>query len=178
VPWLLRFFDQIRFYPVTADELEKLREDFPLGRFTLRTEATTFSLKAYQSFLNAEAEGIAEFRHRQRTAFVEERERWAAAGQLMVAQEPEVEVEAVLDDGAPDGCELIRTSLTGNLWKVLVQVGDTIQADQPVAIVEAMKMEADVISSFAGKVIEVRVVPGKPVQSGQALIVIQLENPS
>ena len=32
-PWLLRFFDQLRFYPVSADELARIRRDFPLGRF-------------------------------------------------------------------------------------------------------------------------------------------------
>ena len=37
-PWLLRFFDQIRFYPVSAEELLKMREDFPHGRFLLRIE--------------------------------------------------------------------------------------------------------------------------------------------
>jgi urea carboxylase len=32
-PWLLRFFDQIRFYEVSAEELLQLRDDFPRGRF-------------------------------------------------------------------------------------------------------------------------------------------------
>ncbi|MGK2911564.1 MAG: urea carboxylase, partial [Sphingobium sp.] len=42
-PWLLRFFDQIRFYPVTAEELMRHREDFLTGLFQLRVEETTFS---------------------------------------------------------------------------------------------------------------------------------------
>src|SRR4029079_19168187 len=49
-PWLLRFFDQVRFYPVTADELLRHREDFLTGRFQLRVEETTFKLKDYQVF--------------------------------------------------------------------------------------------------------------------------------
>ena len=43
-PWLLRFFDQIRFYPVSADELLEYRDAFPHGRFHVRTEETTFGL--------------------------------------------------------------------------------------------------------------------------------------
>jgi urea carboxylase len=92
----------------------------------------------------------------------------------VAASEPEAEVEVVTDDAAPEGCELIRTPLTGNLWKVLVNVGDKISADQVVVIVEAMKMEADVVSPFSGTVKEIRASAGKPVQSGQALIVVEI----
>ena len=35
-PWLLRFFDQIKFYEVSADELHQMREDFPRGRVELK----------------------------------------------------------------------------------------------------------------------------------------------
>ncbi|PLP20783.1 urea carboxylase, partial [Klebsiella michiganensis] len=40
-PWLLRFFDQLRFYPVSAEELLQIRRDFPLGRYPLRIEHST-----------------------------------------------------------------------------------------------------------------------------------------
>ena len=50
-PWLLRFFDQIRFYPVSEQELLKMREDFVAGRFQLKIEETTFSLKEYNQYL-------------------------------------------------------------------------------------------------------------------------------
>ncbi len=79
-PWLLRFFDQVRFYPVSAAELLQLREDFLTGKFQLRVEETTFRLKEYQAFLAQDAEAIAAFRLKQRAAFGEERDRWKAAG--------------------------------------------------------------------------------------------------
>ncbi|RZK99436.1 MAG: urea carboxylase, partial [Rubrivivax sp.] len=47
-PWLLRFFDQIRFYPVGEEELLQLRRDFPAGRFKLKVEHGQFSLADYQ----------------------------------------------------------------------------------------------------------------------------------
>ena len=53
-PWLLRFFDQLRFYPVSADELARIRRDFPLGRFPLRIEPAELHLAQYQDFLRRE----------------------------------------------------------------------------------------------------------------------------
>jgi urea carboxylase len=172
-PWLLRFFDQIRFYPVSGEELLRLRRDFSLGRSKLKVEETTFSLKAYNSFLHENAAGIADFRTMQRQAFAEERERWRAKGQEIVASEP-------LDDGAPppegeirEGCEAVRTPLTGNLWKILVKPGQQVAEGEAVVIVEAMKMEARVDSPVAGRVREIRCVEGKPVNGGQVLLIIE-----
>lgn len=79
-PWLLRFFDQIRFYPVSEADLLRQREDFLLGRFHLRIEETTFRLRDYNAFLQAEADAIQAFKARQQAAFEAERARWAASG--------------------------------------------------------------------------------------------------
>ena len=59
-PWLLRFFDQIRFHEVSASELRKFRADFPLGRYKLRIEHEAFRLRDYQKFLadNAASYGL------------------------------------------------------------------------------------------------------------------------
>jgi urea carboxylase len=50
-PWLLRFFDQIRFYPVSGAELREFREDFLQGRSRLDITEGTFRLDAYRRFL-------------------------------------------------------------------------------------------------------------------------------
>src|SRR3989454_8932947 len=52
-PWLLRFFDQIRFYEVSAQELLEIREDFPHGGYPLRIEDQPFRLRDYHAFLDA-----------------------------------------------------------------------------------------------------------------------------
>lgn len=77
---LLRVFDQLRFYPVSADELQQIRRDFPLGRYPLRIEHSTLRLAEYQQFLQREAVSIDAFRQHQQRAFNEERERWIASG--------------------------------------------------------------------------------------------------
>ena len=50
-PWLLRFFDQIRFYPVSGYELLDIRQNFPQGRYPITIEESSFSLSEYQQFI-------------------------------------------------------------------------------------------------------------------------------
>ena len=63
-PWLLRFFDQIRFYPVSADELTEWRREFPNGRRSIKIEPSEFRLADYRAFVAENAESIAEFEAR------------------------------------------------------------------------------------------------------------------
>src|SRR4029077_6130594 len=79
-PWLLRFFDQIRFYEVSAKELLEIREDFPYGGYPRRMEEQKFRLKDYHAFLDSIRGESAAFKGRQQAAFEAERERWALAG--------------------------------------------------------------------------------------------------
>src|SRR6202023_56625 len=77
-PWLLRFFDQIRFYPVSAAELLRNRESFLEGKFDIKIEEETFRLRDYNTFLREIAAETAVFKSKQQLAFEAERERWAA----------------------------------------------------------------------------------------------------
>ena len=52
--------------------------------------------------------------------------------------------------------------MQGTVVKVLVKPGDTIEAGQTVCVLEAMKMENNIVCQFAGTVIEVRVEAGEP----------------
>ncbi|MCM6775115.1 5-oxoprolinase/urea amidolyase family protein [Nocardia sp. CDC159] len=81
-PWRLDYFDRIRWYPVTAEELLELRADFAAGNGALRTEDGEFRLTDYRRFLAANADSIADFRARQGAAFTAERDSWRAAGEL------------------------------------------------------------------------------------------------
>lgn len=81
-PWLLRYFDRIRWYPVSADELLDLRADFAAGKCDLRTTDGEFRLADYRRFLTENADSIADFRARQSEAFGAELDSWRAAGEL------------------------------------------------------------------------------------------------
>lgn len=169
-PWLLRFFDQIRFFPVSAEELLDIRNDFPLGRYQLRVEETEFDLRAYNDFLETNKNGIEEFRGRQSAAFAEERARWAAAGEF------EGDAEA---DGAggepgrviPEGCRAVTAPTTASVWSLDVRVGGIKEAGQRLILLEAMKMEIAVAMPEAGEVVEVLCSAGTTVQAGQPLVV-------
>jgi len=171
-PWLLRFFDQIRFYPVTAEELLKLREDFPRGRFEAEIEETTFDLGEYLRFLSSIEDGAARFRETQRAAFRAERERWKALGLAEYVSEQEG-ARPRPEDEVPDGAAAIRSPLPGSVWKVNVEAGQTVGAGDTVAVVESMKMEFAVATPDRGRVVSVHVKPGDGVQAGQLMVTIE-----
>ncbi|ATA26041.1 urea carboxylase [Brenneria goodwinii] len=170
-PWLLRFFDQIRFYPVSADELSQIRRDFPLGRYPLRIEHGELALADYLAFMAREADSIAAFRHRQRSAFDAERRRWEDAGQAHCDSEAQ---STENDAGAPllAGQCGVTSPIAGNLWQVQVETGARVAAGDVLVVLESMKMEIPIESPCAGIVREVRVQPGSPVSAGQCVIVI------
>ncbi len=171
-PWLLRFFDQVRFYPVSADELMELRRDFPAGRFTPKIEHATFKLSDYLGFLEAEAPGISAFRTMQREAFTAERERWRVGG-LDVTESATSAATSDADVSIPDGHEAVVSPVSGSLWKLLVKAGDVIADGQAVLIVEAMKMEIQVASTMSGTVAALHVKEGQSVMPGQTLLTVK-----
>lgn len=81
-PWLLRFFDRIRWYPVSAEELLDLRADVAAGRGELRARDGEFRLAEHRRFLTDQADSIDAFRVRQATAFAAERDSWRRSGEL------------------------------------------------------------------------------------------------
>ncbi|TCG00607.1 urea carboxylase [Paraburkholderia strydomiana] len=171
-PYLLRFFDQIRFYEVSSEELLRIRADFPLGRYPLRIEESELSLPDYQAFLASESASIEEFRSRQQAAFEAERERWREAGTSEEAIEAPVAEDAQL---APleDGEVSVDSEIAGSLWQVKVKPGDVVAADDILLIIESMKMEISVCAPCAGTVGEIYVGPGSPVRAGQRIAVIE-----
>ncbi|HKP57182.1 MAG TPA: urea carboxylase [Polyangiales bacterium] len=172
-PWLLRFFDQIQFYPVGADELLKLRADFLAGKHNLETSETTFSWKKYKAFLDENAASIDAWKSGQQAAFEAERERWAAAGQDVVAVEPPKDNGRALGgDALPKGQSAIISPVAGSVWKLLVDVGEQVVAGAAVVIVEAMKTEIVIKTSVSGRVHEHRAEPGSTVLPGHTLMVI------
>jgi urea carboxylase len=86
-PWLLRTFDQLRWFPVEADELLELRREQGAGRLELSVEPTTFTLAHHREFLADHADEIERFASRQRAAFAAERCRWEDAGEFRDREE-------------------------------------------------------------------------------------------
>jgi urea carboxylase len=170
-PWLLRFFDQVRFYPVSAEELLRHRADFLHGRFNVQIEETTFRMKEYQAFLDTNADSIAAFRQTQRAEFAAERERWAEAGQNVIESVPEPEAPST-EIELPPGGRIVAAHLPGSVWQVLVQEGDSVAEGDKLLILESMKMETAITAPASGTVHQLLCAQGRTVDPGQALLVL------
>jgi len=76
------------------------------------------------------------------------------------------------------GSREVRSPMPGRVVKVLVAVGDDVEAQQPVVIVEAMKMENELRALIAGKVESVHVKPGDAVDGSALLVRLTSRDPA
>lgn len=67
----------------------------------------------------------------------------------------------------------ITSPIGGKVWKINVSVGDKVEVDDEVIILEAMKMETPVFADDAGTVAELKVKEGDEVSEGDVLVVIE-----
>ncbi|MFY9346685.1 MAG: acetyl-CoA carboxylase biotin carboxyl carrier protein subunit [Orrella sp.] len=68
----------------------------------------------------------------------------------------------------------LLSDVTGSVWKVLKSVGQTVDADEPILLVESMKMEIPLVSEKPGKIISIAVSEGDAVTEGQAIVEIEI----
>jgi urea carboxylase len=168
-PWLLRFFDQIRFYPVSPEELQEIRRDFPLGNFPLKVEESEFNLADYQQFLDREAGSINDFQQLRESAFSDELAHWRSEG-LLTYEQQESKVVELQTEELPDGINGIDSSVAGNVWQLQVAEGDYVKAGDVLVVLESMKMEIDMYADCDGRVEKILVEPGQGVIAGQPLL--------
>ncbi|WP_328854576.1 5-oxoprolinase/urea amidolyase family protein [Microbispora hainanensis] len=170
-PWLLRFFDRIRWYPVTAEELLELRADLAAGRLEPKIEEGVFRLADYRRFLDEHAGSIAAFRERQAAAFAAERAAWQAAGEFDRAEQPPGPAETELD--VPPGCRVVEAEFAASVWQIGVTPGRRVAEGEPLIVLEAMKMESAVLAPEDGVVERVLVRPGEQVEAGVPMVVLR-----
>lgn len=171
-PWLLRFFDQVKFYPVTTEELHDIREKFLYGKFPLTIEDKSFKLKEYKEFLEENKEESDTFQTKRQNAFEDERLMWKEKGldsfdTAVVAVDDKDEL--VLSDDE----EAVESIMSGNIWKIEVQVGDKVEAGDVLVILESMKMEVDIETEVSGIVSQILYKEGDNIESGDVLVVIK-----
>lgn len=66
----------------------------------------------------------------------------------------------------------VVSEITGKIWKVEGKVGQAVEADDPIVIIESMKMEIPVLAPSAGTIAEIRVGEGDDVSDGQVVAII------
>ena len=174
-PWLLRFFDELRFYPAGAEELLEMRDAFPSGGFPLRIEKKEFRLRDYRAFLKSIEADAADFKKRQQAAFEAERERWTAAGQAQYLEPRDSPAAETTDSGTPQGCSSVYSPIAASVWNVAVEVGQQVEAGQKLIVLEAMKTEIAVAAPRAGVVEKLHCAVGSLVGAGQVLLFLRTE---
>jgi urea carboxylase len=172
-PWLLRFFDQVRFYPVSGAELNDFRDDFPRGRVQLDIREEVFRLQDYRAFLRENSAGIAAHKARQQAAFEAERSRWEATGQIGYA----ADLPAAHDEEAPEQLEAghvaVLSPVSGSIWKIASVQGQNVKAGEVLVLVESMKMELPVTAPMDGVIMQLRCAEGRAVLVAQTLLIIR-----
>lgn len=172
-PWLLRFFDQIKFYEVSHEELQKIRKDLPRGRYELKIEEGEFDFEQYQQYLQDNKSEIEAFKQRRHEAFEQELQRWIESGQINFKAEDHEDQQAVLDE-LLDNQVFVESPVSGNVWSIAANVGESLKQGQDVCVLESMKMEIAVESPESGKLVKMLCEPGQSVKAGQAIAVIEL----
>jgi urea carboxylase len=174
-PWLLRFFDQIKFFPVSHEELTEWRRDFPNGRRELKIEQSEFNLAHYRGFLADNETSIAAFQQSREAAFQTERADWEKRGEFdrVAALAQEDTGAGAADIIVPDGCETVESPLNGGVHAVKVRSGDAVAAGDVIAVIEAMKTECEVRAASAGVVRAIYVKEKQAVAAGAPLIALE-----
>jgi biotin carboxyl carrier protein len=66
----------------------------------------------------------------------------------------------------------ITSEVSGSVWKLLKQVGDTVDAGEEIMLIESMKMEIPVSSETGGRIDAISVAEGEAVTEGQTVAVV------
>jgi acetyl-CoA carboxylase biotin carboxyl carrier protein len=66
----------------------------------------------------------------------------------------------------------VRSEIAGSVWKIEVAVGDTVTEDEPLVILESMKMEIPLLAPQAGVVREILVAEGEPIAEGDVAVIL------
>jgi urea carboxylase len=170
-PWLLRFFDQIRFYEVSHEALQTIRQQFPRGQYPLKIEDSHFSLAEYRAMLQDQAPAIESFQARRQQAFDAELARWHNSGQFNF--EPPAREEASTEEHWPEGSLVMDSPVSGSVWLTEVEVGQQVQAGERLLVLESMKMEIPIYAIGCGRVTHVLLQSGQPVHAGQPMVVLE-----
>ena len=174
-PWLLRFFDQIRFFPVSRDELTEARAAFPHGAYPLRIEETQLLLRGLRQ--RASTRNADSHRRVQVDAAGGVRGRAAAlegtAGST--ASSPTMRTHRRRRATTfPTGCIGVFAAVPGNVWKILVEEGDQVESGQTLAVIESMKMEISIAAHRARRGRDLLLIkPGQTVRAGDLVCALE-----
>lgn len=68
----------------------------------------------------------------------------------------------------------VVSEISGSIWKILVKRGDRVREEEPIAILESMKMEIPVLAPEDGTIKEISVTEGSPVAEGELIAILSI----
>lgn len=183
VPWLLRFFDRVRFFSVTDTELEELRSRYRKGSYKMEITHEKFAYKEHISFLEENKKSIEDFEQKRKCAYDAERARWEAEGEgesnaaaehaqkkandshQVSGQQPSPEVR-------PPFSISVQAGMAATVWAVHVSDGEEVEKGQQLFSLESMKVEIAVEAPVSGIARWISVSNGDSVSPDRELCIV------
>ncbi|KAH8892168.1 urea carboxylase [Thozetella sp. PMI_491] len=177
-PWLFEPLDKVTFYEVSIDEYDALAASFAAGTYQWQISKSSFNVRqAYDLFQRAQGDpDVLDYKKRQK----EWMEMQAEIERVLYSEwESESSRQDSVKDIHPTGdpdeldCITISSPMVANLWKVNVKPGDILREGQIVAVLEAMKMEVNILAPSGSEGSQVHAVLRKPqsiISTGDVLI--------
>jgi urea carboxylase len=195
-PWLLQFFDRVKFFVVSDDELETLRARYLRGDYKIDIRDDTFSYKEHVQFCSENRQSIEEFEEKRMAAFKVERSLWDKSGEAENNDAMDRSQEATKsksfterhgagnlsqnhfehepENTLPSDCSSIpvMAGVSATVWAVEVAEGDVVDRGQVLFVLESMKVEISIESQVAGTIGHIQVSPGDTVGLESQLCVV------
>jgi urea carboxylase len=173
--------DLITFYEVSVEDYDALDALYQAGQYHFEVKEGVFDVeKSWQAFETAKRDTkTVSYKERQLKALNEQTDlenklyaEWVAE----TADSEPVDENYLSSIMKNEGTVPVMAPMAANVWKVMVEVGDTVDASQPLAVLEAMKMEIAVNApNFEGNGKKIKAIvkkPGSMVNAGDVLMVL------
>lgn len=147
-PWLCEPFDLVEFKRVSLEEYDTIEKAFEVGVYKFDIQDTSFDVAkelALEQQIMASPE-LLEFKKRQAEASETMKQREAVLKKEWDDEQAAIAASTAVDNNAAGAGEKVMSSQAGRIWKILVKPGDRIAAGMPLVILEAMKMEINVLA--------------------------------
>ncbi|KAL4955837.1 hypothetical protein BDW69DRAFT_159960 [Aspergillus filifer] len=177
-PWIFNDMDTISFYEVSEEEYDGILAELKAGEYEFDVKEGVFDMAAHNDLLAQTSEEAAELQTKRsisQAKMVEQEkqllEKWLDQKQSTTTSTGEI--QTLLEDPTIDA---IEAPVNANVWKVLAKEGDILQTGTVVSILEAMKMEINVVTDghlAEGTVVKVLIKPGDAIESGKSVVLVK-----
>ncbi|KAK9819502.1 hypothetical protein WJX74_000026 [Apatococcus lobatus] len=176
-PWLLRNFDQVRFFEVSESELEEKRAAFSNGQLQIKIEQERFSMQAYNEMLAGCQEEVDRLKAKQRKSMAKQMELDELSLQRLKEQQASQQDgqrtgnEQEGGESIPNGIEVTST-ITASVWEISAKIGAMVEEGDKLVVLEAMKMEYPITAPCSGRVAAIKATASQLTSQGDILVVL------